>query len=165
MYDERPNIIHPTWSISNLKPYTQYSYTITGTGTWPVLIAQSQGIFSTSTDTERTIVAHGAFCPNTGECPPGTPGLLDYEIQRSNLPDFAKFANDSKYIDLTLTFSSISNEYIGTHSATQRIEFTMPGSKDMDTEQAETMQVKPTINWVAKIVINPNKSNQKCILY
>lgn len=150
MYDERPNIIHPTWSISNLKPYTQYSYTITGTGTWPVLIAQSQGIFSTSTETERTIVAHGAFCPNTGECPPGTPGLLDYEIQRSNLPDFAKFANDSKYIDLTLTFSSISNEYIGTHSATQRIEFTMP-----DTEQAKTMQVKPTINWVAK---NSNKS-------
>ncbi len=155
MYDERPNIIHPTWSISNLKPYTQYSYTITGTGTWPVLIAQSEGIFSTSTETERTIVAHGAFCPNTGECPPGTPGLLDYEIQRSNLPDFAKFAHDSKYIDLTLTFSSMSNEYVGTHSSTQRIEFTMPETASSYSKQAETIQVKPAINWVAN---SSNKS-------
>jgi hypothetical protein len=153
MFDERPNIIHPTWSISNLKPYNQYSYTITGTGTWPVLIAQSQGVFSTSTETERTIVAHGAFCPNTGECPPGTPGLLDYEIQRSNLPDFAKFAHDSKYIDLTLTFSSMSNEYIGTHSSTQRVEFTMPNMKNYN--QPKTMEVKPAINWVAN---SSNKS-------
>ena len=72
---------------------------------------------------------------------------------RDNVFDFVITFVFGLVIDLTLTFSSMSNEYIGTHSSTQRVEFTMPNMKNYN--QPKTMEVKPAINWVAN---SSNKS-------